>query len=838
MICEMALLASMFICLLRLLIYDMALFKCYVLADVATADVATAFAYVDMLVIPACAYMHLHLIPALFPLFRCCTCSVSYQDARASGDTALSSPCWVMLAPMRGVANYHMQERDWYYASLPRISTHDKGKEPLEENEPVRGNPVKETVELICGDVDFLVQLRDKKYYIPGQPWTATASQIIDLLSDAHSRSFEELLTQQQEHGIVMVQPSSSLSVVDSGVVGGAVLAQFYSLAKSTCWVRPFILVNGVWTPLQGNDFWRSRCRLSLFVNRRQVPESVVDTDFVPHGLFIEPVQYWGAAPSLIKTWGWARVCTDIVRYSMFGCLRPVRKDVCRDIVVYSLAVERIPASFRRIFQQVVYTVGFVGYFSDSDVQCIPEFDSTSSDGSTVYRSPSPQVEYFEEAESVEPIAHLALGPAISGVAQEEQSYFVASPESPPPTFQRQDTSASSSDSPMHFNSDDIPLDDTADVQTTFPAVTIDLSPLLYDLKISLSKRMDDAQSDILSRLRTIERGFQDTLGQKNEYFRNLIQSAQQDWQNQDDIQTLRFNAFQKVVLAQGVTAGADSVEVRKELKALDAKINSLDGQLSDLVEYIRGGDAKKGEGSSRRRPLPPPVNQDMVTVKFNRNNTIRSTAKVAVNRDVNIRVTRDRDVIIKYRYRCLSGLPCWHLCLAPTGVSRTRLFSVDCGSLRQSGPRPDPRFLRQAALEALTRSARTDSPRRTGRKQISGDDRRRRVGGGVREEKEGAASNTCVTLNGSGIQLAVGPQPLRLRNHNSGLAQRIMVKRLATSPHDPLGITDSACKNQLVVVSVQYGPFNPYIPIRSTTIGKSRVTIDPIAMHTSWRSE
>ncbi|KZV29134.1 cleavage stimulation factor subunit 2-like [Dorcoceras hygrometricum] len=84
---------------------------------------------------------------------------------------------------------------------------------------------------------------------------------------------------------------------------------------------------------------------------------------------------------------------------------------------------------------------------------------------------------------------------------------------------------------------------------------------------------------------------------------------------------------------------------------------------------------------------------------------------------------------------------------------------------------------------------------------------------------RAGIESSTCVTLNGSGIQLAVGPQPLRLRNHNSGLAQRIKVKRLATSPHDPLGITDSACKNQLVVVSVQYGPFSPYIPIRSTTI-------------------
>ncbi|KZV18417.1 hypothetical protein F511_19193 [Dorcoceras hygrometricum] len=64
----------------------------------------------------------------------------------------------------------------------------------------------------------------------------------------------------------------------------------------------------------------------------------------------------------------------------------------------------------------------------------------------------------------------------------------------------------------------------------------------------------------------------------------------------------------------------------------------------------------------------------------------------------------------------------------------------------RQSGPRPDPRLLRQAALEVLTISARTDSPRRTGRKKFSGDERqrrrRRRVGGGggggVFEERKG----------------------------------------------------------------------------------------------------
>ncbi|KZV29986.1 hypothetical protein F511_19748 [Dorcoceras hygrometricum] len=41
---------------------------------------------------------------------------------------------------------------------------------------------------------------------------------------------------------------------------------------------------------------------------------------------------------------------------------------------------------------------------------------------------------------------------------------------------------------------------------------------------------------------------------------------------------------------------------------------------------------------------------------------------------------------------------------------------ALDCGSLRQSGPRPDPRLLRQAALEALTRSARTNTPQKLGR--------------------------------------------------------------------------------------------------------------------------
>ncbi|KZV30807.1 hypothetical protein F511_30698 [Dorcoceras hygrometricum] len=130
------------------------------------------------------------------------------------------------------------------------------------------------------------------------------------------------------------------------------------------------------------------------------------------------------------------------------------------------------------------------------------------------------------------------------------------------------------------------------------------------------------------------------------------------------------------------------------------------------------------------------------------------------------------------------------------------RHFTVGGGRYHQSGPRPETGFLRQPALEGLTISARMDSPHQDWPETIfrraaaaasdgGGERRRRRV---VRLKKRG----------GGGYDTRY---------------------------------TDSACKNKLVVVSVQYGPFNPYIPIRSTTIGKSRVAIDPIAMRTSWRS-
>ncbi|KZV42556.1 hypothetical protein F511_19910 [Dorcoceras hygrometricum] len=66
--------------------------------------------------------------------------------------------------------------------------------------------------------------------------------------------------------------------------------------------------------------------------------------------------------------------------------------------------------------------------------------------------------------------------------------------------------------------------------------------------------------------------------------------------------------------------------------------------------------------------------------------------------------------------------------------VSRgNRHFTVDCGRQRQSGPRPETGFLRQPALEGLTRSARTDSPRQDWPEQFPA---KRGGGGGARRRR------------------------------------------------------------------------------------------------------
>ncbi|KZV27005.1 receptor-like protein kinase [Dorcoceras hygrometricum] len=70
--------------------------------------------------------------------------------------------------------------------------------------------------------------------------------------------------------------------------------------------------------------------------------------------------------------------------------------------------------------------------------------------------------------------------------------------------------------------------------------------------------------------------------------------------------------------------------------------------------------------------------------------------------------------------------------------VSRgNRHFTIGGGRLRQSGPQPEGRLLRQPVLEGLTRSVRTETPRKVGRNKFR---RGAAAQGGFWERREAAA--------------------------------------------------------------------------------------------------
>ncbi|KZV22382.1 hypothetical protein F511_25895 [Dorcoceras hygrometricum] len=86
------------------------------------------------------------------------------------------------------------------------------------------------------------------------------------------------------------------------------------------------------------------------------------------------------------------------------------------------------------------------------------------------------------------------------------------------------------------------------------------------------------------------------------------------------------------------------------------------------------------------------------------------------------------------------------------------RRGAAACGGVgrsiyHQSGPRPEPRLLRQPALEALTNSARTDSPRRVCRKQLSGE----RSGGGGGDDRRRLMRGRGGGQQALGCEICVG---------------------------------------------------------------------------------
>ncbi|KZV54617.1 hypothetical protein F511_02651 [Dorcoceras hygrometricum] len=115
------------------------------------------------------------------------------------------------------------------------------------------GHPARDMFNLICADIDFLVQLREKA----GQPSTATDLQIISLFSNAHVFAVETLQTQMRIHGLKWDRICSSRFFEGENRYRGAVIARSNISTRSLCWQRTKTLAEGSWVIQEGNDLWQ-----------------------------------------------------------------------------------------------------------------------------------------------------------------------------------------------------------------------------------------------------------------------------------------------------------------------------------------------------------------------------------------------------------------------------------------------------------------------------------------------------------------------------------------------------------------------------------------------------
>ncbi|KZV16973.1 hypothetical protein F511_33724 [Dorcoceras hygrometricum] len=193
--------------------------------------------------------------------------------------------------------------------------------------------------------------------------------------------------------------------------------------------------------------------------------------------------------------------------------------------------------------------------------------------------------------------------------------------------------SSSCSDDSMHFDAHD-----TVTTSFSLPATaTPDVTEALAQLRASIEqiKGRDDGdklQDTLLLHLHDIEKKFTARFDEQD----RVLRALRKDSHDQKHLLSLDIKSSQKQLSAQAATAAIDVVDVRREVKVLNAKVTYLDeqvaatrndllefrataqetlnhitDQLSELVNYINwGGNDKKGEDSSSRGPQPLPDDQ------------------------------------------------------------------------------------------------------------------------------------------------------------------------------------------------------------------------------------
>ncbi|KZV30277.1 hypothetical protein F511_35126 [Dorcoceras hygrometricum] len=140
------------------------------------------------------------------------------------------------------------------------------------------------------------------------------------------------------------------------------------------------------------------------------------------------------------------------------------------------------------------------------------------------------------------------------------------------------------------------------------------------------SKRIDESTTELRSKVNEVEFNVRGDLVKQQAWLRQMFHSACDILERQ----STQIKDLKKGLLAPVSTIFQDLFDIKKNDRAHEAKLNALDGQVAalrndqlefqnrisvdlfslstqfaDIVEFIRGGDVKKGESGSSSRPPP-----------------------------------------------------------------------------------------------------------------------------------------------------------------------------------------------------------------------------------------
>ncbi|KZV38665.1 eukaryotic translation initiation factor 5B-like [Dorcoceras hygrometricum] len=308
----------------------------------------------------------------------------------------------------------------------------------------------------------------------------------------------------------------------------------------------------------------------------------------------------------------WADVCIDVVQFCRSGHLQPVGShNFCRDIVVQGSVVdifEKVLTGFRGIFQHGRDTNCFVSYLETFVTQPDVQKLSSSSDGLTVYYSPSTRSEESISSDhpdlgTSDPVIHRATEQNPDSIHTEPIVQMGIDPTVDPLVFDN--FSQRSTDQPT--DSVFAEPEETAGDKFFRPTVTIPAIGFIdsfAQLQASISQlsikqirtksSIGDLKNHLLSKIDNLEKALAEAKTEQDQSIQGLIKNVRQEVQTQKDALSIEMNEFKKAVWAQNAILILDVADYRKEL--------------GELVDYInRGGNDKKEEENSSRGPQPPP---------------------------------------------------------------------------------------------------------------------------------------------------------------------------------------------------------------------------------------